>query len=239
MCIEAKGNDMNTVERMNLEQFNDYLLNSNDNFEVRINSLGDHDLKYYYNLVTSQDADGRWSRKRLVDNVMNSLYYHRDNIVKIKNKEIEEKKKREEIQERIDRRGSIEVFLSQNFDAPEVFEGDKKLRNLLFNIRNQKENYSGKILPEFKNKLNAGNVVYTLSWSSDFARESVKYEMGLEVIQMFERGATFEQIISHYTKEVIRRSSYISNRSTSVMSNMIEDVTVSVMADFINNSVYW
>jgi len=79
-----------------------------------------------------------------------------------------------------------------------------------------------KMLEEHTKKL-AQNPVHTLDWSGDFMQAAADFELAKHVVELFEDGLSFDEMREAFEREMFNQGSRAFSRSTSQMSNLMED----------------
>lgn len=69
------------------------------------------------------------------------------------------------------------------------------------------------------------NPTYALSWSGDFVQSASDYEVAAHVVEVFNAGASFDEMEDMAMRELFNKGDRATSRSTSVVSNLTDDCT--------------
>lgn len=115
-------------------------------------------------------------------------------------------------------RADVDAWIHANKgDAPEAFLG-YALRRALATVEAWPN-----LLADYQQKL-AKHPLYTLSWSGDFVQAAAAFEVANWLVEGFKVGATLEALADESLRETLRAAKAGSSRSTSIMSNLADDV---------------
>lgn len=98
-----------------------------------------------------------------------------------------------------------------------------------------------KRLAEHTEKL-AESPVYALGWAGDFMQTAADYEVARYVVEVFEAGASFADMEDLALRELFNKSDRAFSRSTSAMSNLMDDATRVAWTSFakrITGRAFW
>lgn len=75
--------------------------------------------------------------------------------------------------------------------------------------------------------------LYAMSWSKGFFEEAARYNVAKSVVNDFNYGPTFKDVIEELQRRVIMSARYCANQSTSQTSNLAQQYELQAMAEFI------
>lgn len=106
----------------------------------------------------------------------------------------------------------------------QVARKDDALRSLFVTMRAARQSVRDwpKTLADHQEKL-AKNPTYTLGWSGDFVEAAAVYEVSMNLVDLFEAGVEPSDMLDHVTQHMLQNAERASSRSTSVMSNLVDD----------------
>ena len=86
------------------------------------------------------------------------------------------------------------------------------------------------------------NPVYALEWSGDFFQSAASFEVACHLVNLFEAGIAFDDMKDEIMTALFNKGGYATSRSTSVMSNLMDDCTRvawTSAAQRISGKTYW
>ena len=92
-------------------------------------------------------------------------------------------------------------------------------------------------LDEFADKLKGNEPAYALSWGANQFINAAEFEFAMGWLEFFnseEPTSTVEVFLATLQREVLDKACYVSNKSSSVMSNYMDDCVLEVKARFLS-----
>ena len=180
------------------------------------------DLAYELAIEEGADVRKNMSLRHLVEHKMNAIAAREERERLDAERDAEQARAQAAREERAAERKDFDAWAQMARAAREDDVADYRMGVLMRWAYNETDAWE-KRLAEHVAKLTE-NPVYALSWSGDFIQSAADFEVASYIVRVFEDGISGEEMEDLVMRELFNKSDRAVSRSTSVMSNLTDDV---------------